>query len=90
MGQYLAIDPGMVSGTVPGVPTTDPAFCRPSWIDAATRELAQSLGYTVVDAGTVVATHLNHLITSNAAELLGRHEVQQLLDQLSKELSKTH
>ncbi len=89
MGQYLAIDPGMVSGTVPGVPTTDPAFGLPAvWIDAATKELAQSLGYTVVDAGTVVATHLNHLITSNAAELLGRHEVQQLLDQLGKDSPK--
>lgn len=89
MGQYLAIDPGMVSGTVPGVPTTDPAFGLPAvWIDASTRELAQSLGYTVVDAGTVVATHLNHLITSNAAELLGRHEVQQLLDHLGKDSPK--
>ncbi len=89
MGQYLAIDPGMVSGTVPGIPTTDPAFGLPAvWIDAATRELAQSLGYTVVDAGTVVATHLNHLITSNASELLGRHEVQQLLDHLGKDSPK--
>ncbi|WMW82327.1 flagellar biosynthesis protein FlhA [Undibacterium cyanobacteriorum] len=89
MGQYLAIDPGMVSGTVPGVPTTDPAFGLPAvWIDASTRELAQSMGYTVVDAGTVVATHLNHLITSNAAGLLGRYEVQQLLDQLGKDSPK--
>ena len=89
MGQYLAIDPGMVSGTIPGVPTTDPAFGLPAvWIDAASRELAQSLGYTVVDAGTVVATHLNHLITSNASELLGRHEVQQLLDHLAKDSPK--
>ncbi len=89
MGQYLAIDPGMVSGAVPGVPTTDPAFGLPAvWIDASSRELAQSLGYTVVDAGTVVATHLNHLITSNASELLGRHEVQQLLDHLGKDSPK--
>lgn len=89
MGQYLAIDPGMVSGTIPGVPTTDPAFGLPAvWIDASSRELAQSLGYTVVDAGTVVATHLNHLITSNASELLGRHEVQQLLDHLAKDSPK--
>lgn len=89
MGQYLAIDPGMVSGTLPGIPTTDPAFGLPAvWIDAAMREQAQAMGYTVVDAGTVIATHLNHLITSNATELLGRHEVQQLLDHVGKESPK--
>jgi flagellar biosynthesis protein FlhA len=89
MGQYLAIDPGMVSGTLPGVPTTDPAFGLPAvWIDGSVREHAQSMGYTVVDAGTVIATHLNHLITSNAAELLGRHEVQQLLDHIAKDSPK--
>nr|WP_315481221.1 flagellar biosynthesis protein FlhA [uncultured Undibacterium sp.] len=89
MGQFLAIDPGMVSGSLPGMPTTDPAFGLPAvWIDASMREQAQAMGYTVVDAGTVIATHLNHLITSNAAELLGRHEVQQLLDHLAKESPK--
>lgn len=89
MGQYLAIDPGMVSGTLPGVPTTDPAFGLPAvWIDGGMRDQAQAMGYTVVDAGTVIATHLNHLITSNAAELLGRHEVQQLLDHIGKESPK--
>lgn len=88
-GQYLAIDPGMVSGSLPGVVTTDPAFGLPAvWIEASLREHAQALGYTVVDAGTVIATHLNHLITSHAAELLGRHEVQQLLDHLAKETPK--
>jgi flagellar biosynthesis protein FlhA len=89
MGQFLAIDPGMVSGQLPGIPTADPAFGLPAvWIDAATKEQAQSMGYTVVDAGTVIATHLNHLITSNASELLGRHEVQQLLDHLAKDSPK--
>ncbi|MBC7404969.1 MAG: flagellar biosynthesis protein FlhA [Cytophaga sp.] len=88
-GQYLAIDPGMVSGTLPGVITTDPAFGLPAvWIDSGMREQAQSMGYTVVDAGTVIATHLNHLITTHAAELLGRHEVQQLLDHISKDTPK--
>jgi flagellar biosynthesis protein FlhA len=88
-GQYLAIDPGMVSGTLPGVLTTDPAFGLPAvWVDASMREQAQAMGYTVVDAGTVIATHLNHLITTHAAELLGRHEVQQLLDHLAKETPK--
>lgn len=89
MGQYLAIDPGMVVGTLPGVQTTDPAFGLPAyWIDSSLREQAQAMGYTVVDAGTVIATHLNHLITTNASELLGRHEVQQLLDHLAKDAPK--
>src|SRR3569623_794301 len=57
VGQFLAINPGMVSGQLPGAPTTDPAFGLPAiWIDAAMRDQAQAMGYTVVDAGTVVAT----------------------------------
>jgi flagellar biosynthesis protein FlhA len=88
-GQYLAINPGMVTGTLPGAVTSDPAFGLPAtWIDANLREQAQTMGYTVVDAGTVVATHLNHLITLHAAELLGRQEVQQLLDHLGTESPK--
>ncbi|MGZ3157922.1 MAG: flagellar biosynthesis protein FlhA [Burkholderiaceae bacterium] len=88
-GQFLAINPGMVNGTLPGVVTTDPAFGLPAtWIDASLRDQAQSMGYTVVDAGTVIATHLNHLITTHASELLGRQEVQQLLDHLGKESPK--
>jgi flagellar biosynthesis protein FlhA len=88
-GQYLAINPGMASGTLPGLTTADPAFGLPAtWIEAGLRDQAQGMGYTVVDAGTVVATHLNHLITTHAAELLGRTEVQQLLDHLAKESPK--
>jgi len=88
-GQFLAINPGMASGTLPGLVTTDPAFGLPAtWIDASLRDEAQSMGYTVVDAGTVVATHLNHLITSHASELLGRAEVQALLDHLAKDSPK--
>jgi flagellar biosynthesis protein FlhA len=88
-GQFLAINPGMASGTLPGTVTTDPAFgLRATWIDAGLRDEAQSMGYTVVDAGTVVATHLNHLITTHASELLGRMEVQALLDHLAKETPK--
>ena len=84
-GQFLAINPGMASGTLPGLATTDPAFGLPAtWIEATLRDQAQSMGYTVVDAGTVVATHLNHLITSHASELLGRAEVQSLLHHLGK------
>ncbi|NGZ84381.1 flagellar biosynthesis protein FlhA [Duganella aceris] len=88
-GQFLAINPGMASGTLPGLVTSDPAFGLPAtWIDASLRDQAQGMGYTVVDAGTVVATHLNHLITSHAAELLGRAEVQALLDHLGKDAPK--
>jgi flagellar biosynthesis protein FlhA len=88
-GQHLAIDPGMVTGSLPGAVTTDPAFGLPAvWIDNNTRDLAQSMGYTVVDSGTVIATHLNHMISMHAAELLGRQEVQQLLDHIGKESPK--
>jgi flagellar biosynthesis protein FlhA len=88
-GQYLAIDPGMVTGTLPGQETTDPAFGLPAvWIENNLRDDAQNMGYTVVDAGTVIATHLNHIISSQAAELLGRQEVQQLIDHVSKESPK--
>ncbi len=88
-GQLLAIDPGMVAGTLPGMKTTDPAFGLPAvWIDSATKEHAQSMGYTVVDASTVIATHINHMISLHASDLLGRQEVQQLLDHISKESPK--
>ncbi len=88
-GQYLAIDPGRVSGQLVGTPTKDPAFGLPAvWIDATLREQAHVFGYTVVDASTVVATHLNHVILSHAAELLGRQETQALLDHLASESPK--
>lgn len=88
-GQFLAINPGRVVGSLPGPQTTDPAFGLPAvWVPASMKEQAQAYGYTVVDASTVVATHLNHMIMSHAAELLGRQEVQQLLDHLSKEFPK--
>lgn len=82
---HLAINPGSVSGTLPGTQTQDPAFGLPAiWIETAMREQAQSMGYTVVDASTVIATHLSHLIHTHSAELLGRQELQQLFDHLSK------
>ena len=88
-GNLLAINPGRVSGTLKGVVTKDPAFGLPAiWIDTGLREQAQAFGYTVVDASTVVATHLNHLIMTHAAELLGRQETQALLDHLAKEMPK--
>ncbi len=81
----LAINPGKVFGELKGTPTTDPAFgLRAVWIDAAQRDQAQTLGYTVVDASTVVATHLSELLQSHAHELLGHDEVQQLLDNLAQ------
>ena len=89
VGQFLAINPGRVAGTVSGTATKDPAFGLPAvWIESSQREQAQAYGYTVVDASTVIATHLNHLILTHAAELLGRQEVQQLLDHLQKEMPK--
>ncbi|MCE8034488.1 flagellar biosynthesis protein FlhA [Billgrantia tianxiuensis] len=85
-GQWLAIDPGQVTGQLQGTPTSDPAFGLPAiWIDSGQREHAQVYGYTVVDAGTVIATHLNHLLHRHAAEMLGRQEVQKLLDKLGEE-----
>ena len=89
VGQFLAINPGRVAGTLSGAATKDPAFGLPAtWIDVSQREQAQAYGYTVVDASTVVATHLNHLILTHAAELLGRQEVQALIDHLTKEMPK--
>ncbi|MBI4809627.1 MAG: flagellar biosynthesis protein FlhA [Nitrosomonadales bacterium] len=82
---FLAINPGNVSGMLPGTVTKDPAFGLPAiWVEANVREHAQAMGYTVVDTSTVVATHMSHLIHTHAAELLGRQEVQQLLDHLGK------
>ncbi len=88
-GQYLAINPGRVSGQLAGAATKDPAFGLPAiWIDASLREQAHVFGYTVVDASTVIATHLNHVILSHATELLGRQETQALLDHLATESPK--
>jgi flagellar biosynthesis protein FlhA len=80
----LAINPGQVYGKINGVETVDPAFgLEAFWIDASQREEAQMLGYTVVDPATVVATHLSELLKSNANELLGHEECQQLMDRLA-------
>jgi flagellar biosynthesis protein FlhA len=88
-GMYLAINPGRVLGPLPGPQTRDPAFGLPAvWVDAASRERAQAMGYTVVDASTVVATHLSSVVQSHAAELLGREETQALLDYLAREAPK--
>ena len=85
----LAINPGQVFGKVEGLETVDPAFgLEAVWIEAANRDKAQSLGYTVVDAATVVATHISQLLTNNAAQLLGHEETQNLLEMIQKNYPK--
>ncbi|PLP93221.1 flagellar biosynthesis protein FlhA [Pseudomonas sp. FFUP_PS_473] len=81
----LAINPGQVFGTLNGIAAKDPAFgLEAVWIDVGQRSQAQSLGYTVVDASTVVATHLNQILHKHCHELIGHEEVQQLLQVLAK------
>jgi len=81
----LAINPGKVYGKLQGINTRDPSFgLEAVWIDPGQREHAQGLGYTVVDASTVVATHMSQILQTHAHELLGHEEVQQLLDMLAK------
>jgi flagellar biosynthesis protein FlhA len=85
----LAINPGQVFGALNGIAAKDPAFgLEAVWIDPSQRDQAQSLGYTVVDASTVVATHLNQVLHKHAHELLGHEEVQQLLQLLAKSSPK--
>jgi flagellar biosynthesis protein FlhA len=89
VGMMLAINPGQVATMLPGTATKDPAFGLPAvWIDAGMREQAQAGGYTVVDAGTVVATHISHVLQGHSGALLGRQETQQLLDHLTKQWPK--
>lgn len=81
----MAINPGRVFGTLQGVACKDPAFGLDAvWIDGGQKDHAQTLGYTVVDPGTVVATHLSHILQTNAHQLFGYEEAQQLLDNLAK------
>ncbi len=85
----LAINPGQVFGSLQGIETTDPAFGLDAiWIANNQRDQAQTLGYTVVDPNTVIATHLSQLLQTHAHELLGHEEVQQLLDLLAKSAPK--
>ncbi|PKH26981.1 flagellar biosynthesis protein FlhA [Enterobacterales bacterium CwR94] len=88
-GRWMAINPGTAAGTLPGEATVDPAFGLAAvWIESALKEQAQIQGFTVVEASTVVATHLNHLIGQYASELFGRQEAQQLLDRVTSEMPK--
>ncbi|HDJ86361.1 MAG TPA: flagellar biosynthesis protein FlhA, partial [Chromatiales bacterium] len=85
----LAINPGQVFGTLQGVTVKDPAFgLEAVWIEPGQRDEAQAMGYTVVDAGTVIATHLSQVIQDHAHELLGHEEIQQLLDLLARSQPK--
>ena len=85
----MAINPGQVFGVIQGINGKDPAFGLDAvWIEPSQREEAQTMGYTVVDASTVVATHLSQIMQSHASELLGREDVQQLLDNLGKKAPK--
>jgi flagellar biosynthesis protein FlhA len=88
-GQYMVMDPAGNQVTLPGVHTTEPTFGLPAtWIDAALKEEASVKGYTVVDAATVLATHLTELIKTNMSELLSYGEVQKLIKELPKEQSE--
>ena len=88
-GMFLAINPGRVSAPLSGITTQDPTFGLPAvWVEAALYEQAQTLGYTVVDASTVVTTHINQLIHGHSSELLGRKELQELLDRLGRDSPK--
>jgi flagellar biosynthesis protein FlhA len=85
----LAINPGKVFGKLTGIETRDPAFGMEAiWIEPSLRDHAQTLGYTIVDASTVIATHLSHIIQTHAHELLGHEEVQHLLNALGKTAPK--
>jgi flagellar biosynthesis protein FlhA len=82
-GHLLAMDPGDASGTLQGIPTTEPAFGLPAvWVHQSMQTEAESQGYTVVDAESVIVTHLTETIRAHAAQLLTRQDVRQLLDQL--------
>ncbi|WP_022852804.1 flagellar biosynthesis protein FlhA [Thermodesulfatator atlanticus] len=88
-GHLLAMDPGEVSKRLEGIPTKEPAFGLPAiWIPEDKKEEAELAGYTVVDLSTVIVTHLSEVIKSHAEELLGRQEVQRLLDALAKHYPK--
>ncbi|CAK0763710.1 flagellar biosynthesis protein FlhA [Gammaproteobacteria bacterium] len=85
----MAINPGKVYGHLPGIETKDPAFGLDAvWIEASQRDQAQVMGYTLVDASTVVATHLSQILQDHSHELLGREEVQQILDKLKGSFPK--
>lgn len=89
VGNLLAMDPGNVMEPISGIPTKEPAFGLDAiWITPRQKEEATYAGYTVVDLSTVIATHLTELIRQNASELLGRQELQSLIDALKQNAPK--
>lgn len=89
VGRELAINPGKVYGTLEGVKTKEPAFgLEAVWIDPSQRDYARTLGYTVVDPSTAIATHLNKVLRENASELLSHDEAQKLLDKVAAKSPK--
>ena len=83
IGHYLCINPGGIEQEVPGEPTTDPAFGLPAlWVTEENRDQAERAGYTVVDSPSIIATHLTEIIKHHASEILGRQEVQSILETL--------
>ena len=89
VGREMAINPGQVYGTLEGEATKEPAFGLDAvWIDPSQRDYARTLGYTVVDPSTAIATHLNKVLRDNSADLLSHDEVQQLLDKLASKSPK--
>jgi flagellar biosynthesis protein FlhA len=88
-GQFLAMDSGQASGELEGSHTTEPVFGLPAvWIKSGQKEHAQISGYTVVDSTTIMATHISEIIKKHAHELVGRQELQQLLDNLATSCPK--
>ena len=85
LDQYMAMNPGFVEEAIDGIQTIEPAFGMPAtWISENQRERAETLGYTVVDPPSVIATHLTEIIKKYAHELLGRQEVQTLIDNVKQ------
>jgi len=83
VGYYMAMDPGMVEETLDGIPTTEPAFGLPAlWVKDSQRSQAEMAGYTVVDLPSIISTHLTEIVKGHAHELLGRQDVQSLIDSL--------
>ena len=84
LGRELAINPGDISDPLNGVPTKEPAFGLDAyWIEQSQSDEAKTLGYTIVDNATVVATHLNSLLRSNSSDLLGHDETREILDKVA-------
>ena len=88
--KFMAINPGQVFGKLEGIKTLDPAFgLEAVWIEESKKDNAQTLGYTVVDPSTVIATHINQIVQTHTHEILGHEDVQKLLDLLAEKSPKT-